>query len=119
MPWPRLRGHVAVFAGKHAHGKRGHGTQHATPNLNTALIAEPMRELVHTHRKPLGPCRGVAVGRIGIGRRQEPRARACAAALGRVEQAIAKINVSTAKQATALRRMPVRAKMRRHRLATA
>jgi hypothetical protein len=24
-----LRGHVAVFSGKHAHGKRGHGTQHA------------------------------------------------------------------------------------------
>ena len=28
-PWPRLRGHAAVFAGRHAHDKRGHGTQHA------------------------------------------------------------------------------------------
>ena len=33
VPWPRLRGHAALFTGKHAHGERGHGTQHATDNV--------------------------------------------------------------------------------------
>jgi hypothetical protein len=33
VTWLRLRGHVAVFPGRHAHGKRGNGTQHATPNM--------------------------------------------------------------------------------------